>query len=173
MTIDVEDFDNARIDRIIWNGLGSKSISQIAMETGIPPEKVHQRRRELFEQIDVLTIQEQQVKAMVSMQEIAEKARQKIDSIGDERNWSGAVNAAVNAQEKILKQVRALAKEDDSKVEQLNALRLRELLRLIDRVVQAGSEELADTYDLELEEVLEVFRDHLESEARNMEIEKL
>lgn len=173
MTTDVEDFDNARIDRIIWNGLGSKSISQIAMETGIPPEDVHRRRRELFEQIDVLTIQEQQVKAMVSMQEIAEKAREKIDSIGDERNWSGAVNSAVNAQEKILKQVRAMAREDDSKVEQLNQLRVRELLRLIDRVVQAGSEEIAESHGLDVEELLAVFQENLVREARNSDIEAL
>ncbi len=162
-----------RIDRIIWRGLGHKSVRQLAHETGLTPEQVYSRKQELFEAVDVLSLQEQQMKAMVSMQELAENAREMAENIMDERNVAGAYNAAVNAQEKILKQVRALAKDDDSKVEQLNLLRQRELLRLVDSVVRVSVEEISNTYGLDPEELLEVFQMNLIQEARNSDLERL
>lgn len=161
-----------RTRKLVWRRLGSHSVSQIAEETGLSREQVFRVKQQLFEEIDVLSIEEQVTKALVSMQELADQALEKIGGISDERNWSGAVNAAVNAQEKILKQLRALKKEDSSKVESLNALRVRELLRLMSRVVNAGVAEIAEEHGLDEAALLETFTMHLEIEARNMDTEE-
>lgn len=151
--------------RVVWSGLGRKSVRELSEETGLAPEQVHAVRRALFEEIDVLTVDEQITKALVSMQELADHALEKSKTIQEERNLAGLLNASVNAQEKILKQLRAMRKEDTSKVDALNALRVRELLALMDRVVQSGVKELAEEHGLDEADTLQVFTNRLVSEA--------
>lgn len=161
---EVDDVDeNTR--RVVWSGLGRKSVRELSEETGLAPEQVHAVRRALFEEIDVLTVDEQITKALVSMQELADHALAKAKNVQEERNYSGVINSSVNAQEKILKQLRAMRKEDTSKVDALNAMRVRELLALMDRVVQSGVKELAEEHGLDEADTLQVFTNRLVSEA--------
>lgn len=161
-----------RTRKLIWKRLGSRSVREIAEETGLTPEQVFAAKRALFEEIDVLSIDEQVTKALVSMQELADSALDKSASVGDERNYSGIINSAVNAQEKILKQLRAMRKEDNSKITELNEMRVRELLRLIDATVISAVEEIAEDHGVEREDLMEVFQRHLSQEARSMDIQR-
>lgn len=159
-----------RTRKTVWSGLGHKSVTEIAEETGLTPEKVFRVKRQLFEEIDVLTIEEQITKALVTMQELAESALARSKNVADERNYAGIINASVGAQEKILKQLRAMKREDNSRVTELNELRIRELLTLMTEVVEVSVKEISEEHDLDEDELYEVFNVNLVQAARNREL---
>lgn len=161
-----------KIRRQVWKRLGTKSIRDIAADTGLKPEQVIEVKQQLLDEVDVLTHEEQIMKLMVTMHELVETIKEKAENVVDERNAAGLGNAAVNAVEKTLKQVRMLKREDNSKVTELNSLRVRELLRLMDRVVVSGVGELAEVHGLEEQDMLEVFQRHLMSEAMALDAPK-
>ena len=162
-----------KIRRQVWKRLGTKSIRDIAADTGLKPEQVIEVKQQLLDEVDVLTFAEQRMKLMVTLHEIVELAKERAEESTDPRNHAGMINAATNAVEKTLKQIRMLEKEDTSKVEQLNALRVRELLSLMTAVVSSGCDEVSETYGVDREELEAVFTDRLVVEARNREIGKM
>lgn len=162
--LDTREIDD-KVRKQVWKRLGQKSIRQIAADTGLKPEQVIEIKQQLLDEVDVLTHEEQIMKLMVTMHELVETIKEKAENVVDERNAAGLGNAAVNAVEKTLKQVRMLKREDSGAVSELNNLRVRELLRLMDRVVVSGVGELAEVHGLEESDMLEVFQRHLMSEA--------
>lgn len=157
------------VRRAVWRALGTKSFREIAEETGLTPEQVINVKTQLLDEVDALTLAEQRMKLMVTMQTVTELALEKAQNATDERNFSGLLNSASSSAERVLKELRRIERDDKGAVEQLNALRVRELLRLMDRVVKAGAKEIAEEHGLEEHEVLEVFQRHLVSEAAEME----
>ena len=167
----VDKRDNARIREILWKSAGRKSVREIAEETGLTPEEVLVQKREMFEELDVLTVEQERMKIMVAMRQIADEALKKLqDGVESERNFAGIVNAAVNTQEKLMRSLNTLGSEQAGAVDALNELRVREILRLMDRVVAAGAKELSADHGLDENEVLEVFAVALEHEARVMDL---
>lgn len=163
---------DARTRRAVWNGLGSKSVREIAEETGLSPEQVFAVKRQLFEEVDVLTLEEQRMKLMVSLGEMSELAMQRARESSDPRNHAGLLNAATGAIEKSLKQVRALESSNSDAVAELNRLRVQELLRLIDVTIVAGVSEIAEDHGLDSDDLLEVFQRRLRLEAAALEAER-
>lgn len=162
----------SNLDRLIYRYIGIETPKRIAERAGVDVKVVLNRTSELFNEIDVLTTSQQRVKLIAELQEIAHEARLAADSTSDEFK-AGMINSAVNAIGSVLKQVEAVEKRDQDKVDQLNLLRVKELVALMNAVVNSGAREVAARYGLDEKEVLGIFRDLLVTEAERLEFEAL
>ena len=168
MSEEVEEYDQERIDRTIWRHIGRKSVSEIAKMTGLKPEQVLRRKGELIESVDVLTVHEKRVKLMSELEEIAANARERYERVSDEFA-SGLLNSAVSAMKTVLAEMARIEKNQSGEIQKLNALRLREITRLIDQVVILSVREIAAKHRLDEDELLEVFQGNLVTAAREIE----
>lgn len=157
-----------RADAIIMRHVGRKPVSEIAQMAGMKPEEVLRRKSDLINSIDVLTVQEKRAKIMYELDELAANARERAENAVDEF-FSGMLNSSVAAMKTVLVELARSEKADQGAVEQLNAKRVSELLRLMDAVVAASVREIASTHDLDEGELLEVFQGKLLEEARAIE----
>lgn len=164
VTDDNGDVDD-RILRIIWRNVGVKPIREIAELTGLPPERVMRIRQELRDSIDAISVAEKQFKILTELEAVMNDVRDKIDKVQDERNYAGIVNSFINATKTLNVELRAIEKKNDTAVQSLNALRVRELLNLVNATVVAGVAEIAETHGLDEGDLLEVFNRHLNGEA--------
>lgn len=167
---DLVEFDQARIDKAIWENIGIKSVREIADLTGLKPEEVLRRKTDLLEGIDVLTIAEKETRILVELEGMARDMRARAANTIDEYA-SGMINSSVAALKTMLSQLDRLKKQDQGKIEALNALRVKELLRLVDLTTTRAVREIAATHDLEETELMEVFQGHLVDAAREIENE--
>lgn len=165
---EVESVDQSRIDEIIWRHSGVKSIRQIAEETGIRPEEVLRRKNELLDSVDSLSIQQKRQRLLVELDGMARDARDKAKNI-DSEFYAGTINAATGAIKALLVELARMEKQDSGKVEALNKLRVRELLKLVDFTVARSVREIASTHELDETELMEVFQGHLVEAARELE----
>ena len=154
-----------RIERIVWKGLGIRSARQIAEEAGVSPETVLRVKRDLLENIGVLSIQERRAKLTADLQDIAQRAQDDYDASPWEFK-AGIMNAATSAIDKVLKELARIEKQDSSKIEALNELRVRELLRLMSAVVESGVREVSEEFDLDENRVMDIFNARLVIEAQ-------
>lgn len=168
MDEELEVFDQARIDKTIWRHIGRKPVAEIAKMAGMHPNEVLRRKNELLESVDVLTIQEKRTRLMVELEEIGADARDRFKNASDEFA-AGLLNSSVAAMKTVLGELARAEKADQGALERLNELRLRELLRLMDRVVISSTKEIAAKYELSEDELQEVFQEKLVEEAREMD----
>lgn len=164
----MEHLDQERVDEIIWKHIGLKSVREIAELCGIKPEAVLRRKNELLDEIDVLSIAEKEARILVELDGMARDAREKAQTISSEF-YAGTINASVSALKTMLSQLDRLKKQDQGKIEALNQLRVKELLRLVDETVARSVREIAATHDLDESELMEVFQGHLVDAARELE----
>lgn len=150
--------------------VGIRTPRQIAEHLGWDSKDVMRRSRELLDEVDVLTIHQKKQKLLIDLQRISTEAEEAAATTVDEYK-AGLYNSAVAAQKEVLKQLAALEKQDNEKIERLNALRIRELLNLMDRVVVGGCAALAERHGLSEEELMAEFRGRLVDEAQKMELE--
>lgn len=160
--------DDERVSEIIWKHIGLKSVREIAELCGIKPEAVLRRKNELLDEIDVLSIAEKEARILVELDGMARDAREKAQTISSEF-YAGTINASVSALKTMLSQLDRLKKQDQGKIEALNQLRVKELLRLVDETVARSVREIAATYDLDETELMDVFQGHLNDAAREIE----
>lgn len=170
MSEEVEEFDQERADRLISRYIGRRSIREIAEMTGMRPEEVMNRKSEIINNVDVLTVQEKRAKLLYELDELAADARERAKDTSDEF-LSGMLNSSVSAMKVILVELARAEKANEGAVEQLNQLRVRELLRLVDSVLVSGVREIAEKYDLDERELTDIFQDRLIEEARALEVE--
>lgn len=149
-----------RIERIVWQGLGRKSVRQIAEEAGISPEMVLRVKRDLMDSIDVLTIQEKRAKLLADLQDIAQRTQDDYDLAPMEFKAS-LMSSATQAIKTVMNEMRAAEKADNTKVEALNQLRVRALVRIMQATVDEGVREVAERYDLDAADLLEIFNRNL------------
>lgn len=161
-------WDQERVDSIIWKHIGLKSVREIAELCGIKPEAVLRRKNELLDEIDVLSIAEKEARILVELDGMARDAREKAQTISSEF-YAGTINASVSALKTMLSQLDRLKKQDQGKIEALNQLRVKELLRLVDETVARSVREIAATHDLDETELMEVFQGHLVDAARELD----
>ena len=159
-----------RIERIVWKGLGIRSARQIAEEAGVSPETVLRVKRDLLESIDELTIQEKRSKLLVDLQGIADRARELAESSLQDFQ-AGLFNSSIAAMKTILVEIARMEKADTSKVESLNAKRVQELVRLVRLTVDASVYELSDKFDLDSDDLFEVFNRNMAIAAEQLEAE--
>lgn len=158
-----------RTQRVIWRALGTKSAKQIAEETGITPEDVLRIKNEMLEAVDVLTISQRRQKVMIQLETLANEAHEQATSAPAEFK-AGLLNTAVAAHKELVRQLVVLQQEDDTKVTQLNELRVRELLHLVDDAVALSVKELSVRHGLDEDDMMAVFSENLRRTAERREI---
>jgi DNA polymerase III alpha subunit (gram-positive type) len=157
-----------RLEKIVWRSLGMKSVRQISEETGLAPEQIFAIKREMLDSVDVLTVQEKRTKILVAMEQLAQDALDRADGASDEFA-AGMLNAARGAMKDMLTEFNRASKQDQGAIEQLNQLRIREILRLVDGTVARTFAEISETYGIEEDELLSVFQRHLKPAAEELE----
>lgn len=160
---------DSRVEGIIWKHLGRKSARQIAELSGVSPEVVLRVKRDLLESVDVLTVQEKRVKLMADLQDISQRAQDDYDSSPWEFK-SGLLNSSIAAIKAVMIELARASKEDTSKIESLNSLRVQELLSLMTSVVDEGVREIADEHGLDEDELFDVFNRKLVAEAEKRDL---
>lgn len=170
MSGEVEHLDEERISEIIWRNIGLKSVRDIAEMTGLKPEEVLRRKNELLDSVDVLSIDQKRQRLLIELDGMARDARDRAQGASDEF-YAGTVNAATGAIKTMLAELARMQKQDSGKIEALNQLRVKELLRLVDSTVVRSVREIAATHDLDETELMEVFQGHLVEAARELEAE--
>lgn len=166
MTDEIE--TDPRIQRIVWKGLGNKSVREMSEETGLTPEEIFAVKRELLGAVDVLTVQEKRQKILIDMEKLAQDALDRAEDSSDEF-FAGMMNAARGAMKDMLTALNQTAKGEQEAIERLNDLRVRELLGLIDRTVAYTLTEIAKTYSLDENELQDIFQKHLKPAAQELE----
>ena len=154
-----------RTQRLIWKRLGTRSARQIAEETGLPVEAVIRVRNELLDAVDDLTIKQAKQKLISDLQDIATKTQEDYEDAPYEFK-AGLMNSAIAAMKTILVELNRTDKADEEKVNHLNEMRVRELVALIQEVVDISVEELVEKYDLEKDEVYAIFDANMQKAAR-------
>ena len=149
----------------LWELVGSRTPKQIADELGLPPAEVVRRTREMLESVDILTIEQQRQKLMIDVGRIARKAEEAFDNSLDERNKSGLLNSAVNAQKEVLRQLEKMETRNAEAVDTLNRMRVAELVRLVETAVVGTLAELVP----DREDAMDVFYGYLETAASDYE----
>lgn len=157
-----------RLEKIVWRSLGVKSVRQIADETGLSPEQIFLVKREMLDAVDVLSIQEKRTKILVALEQLAQDALDRAKDSSDEFS-AGHYNAARGAMKDMLTEFNRVSKQDQGAIEQLNQLRVRELLRLVDSTVARTLEEIAARYELEESDLQAIFQSHLKPAASELE----
>ena len=160
-----------RLEKLIWKGLGRKSVRKMAEETGLSVEQVAFIRAELLDGTDELTIDQKRTKLLVDLQDIADNARDDYDGIvGTEPDAaSKLLTVAVGAIKTILGEMRQMEKSSNGAVEALNQMRIRELMRLIDLTVAKTFAVLSERHGLEEDEMYEIFQGFLKPAARELQ----
>ena len=168
MSTEVEHLDQERVDELIWRGAGVKSVRKIAEETGLKPEEVLRRKNELLDEVDPLTIQQTRQRLIIDLQRIARKTQEDYEASPFEFK-AGLVNSAVASMKLVLAEMTRAEKADSSKVDALNALRQREILRLVRDSVLTTLDEIAELHDLDRDQLQDVFQKNLVQTAHEIE----
>lgn len=164
----MEHLDQERVDEIIWRNADIKSARQIADMVGLRPEEVLRRKKELVEEVDDLTIKAIRTRLLIDLQSIARKTQEDYDNAPFEFK-AGLMNSAVASMKLVLAEMTRAEKADSSKVDALNALRQREILRLVRDSVLTTLDEIAELHDLDRDQLQDVFQKNLVQTAHEIE----
>lgn len=164
----MEHLDQERVDEIIWRNADIKSARQIADMVGLRPEEVLRRKKELVEEVDDLTIKAIRTRLLIDLQSIARKTQEDYDNAPFEFK-AGLMNSAVASMKLVLVEMTRAEKADSSKVDALNALRQREILRLVRDSVLTTLDEIAELHDLDRDQLQDVFQKNLVQTAHEIE----
>lgn len=165
---DIEPKITPRLERIIWRGLGNKPIRRIAEETGLDPAVVLRLKNEMFDSVDELTILQKKQKLLVELEGIAHEAREAANNTVEDFK-AGMWNSAIAAIKALMLELNRVDKADNTRVTELNRLRVNELMRLIDVTVAKTLNEIATTHNLDEDELLEIFQGHLRPAAQELD----
>lgn len=173
MSVEVSEgsvFDAERLDKLLWRYIGVRSVREIAELAGVAPEVVLRRKAELLDEVDVLSIAERRQRVVVELDGMARDARERALGASDEY-MSGLLNSSVSALKAMLAELARLEKQDLGAVEELNRLRVRELLSLVDEVVVESVRVISAEHGIPESVLMEVFQERLLSVARDRELE--
>lgn len=171
MTTDIDEFEiDPRIERQVWKALGIKPLKQIAEETGLTRDQIIRIREELLTSVDDLSVLQKRHKLIMELEGMAQDARDRAQRMDDEF-YSGAINSSVSAIKAVQAELVRLGKDDNSKVQALNALRRREIVKMYVSVVNAGVEEISSAHGIDEDALFEVFNRLLDQYGRSSELE--
>lgn len=157
-----------RIYRVLWKGLGVKTVRELATETGLEPDQIYAIKRDLYESVDELTVQQKKHKLLVTLEEIAQATQEDYDAAPYEFK-AGLANSAIAAMKTIMVELNRVSKQDQEAVDTLNALRVRELFSLMQEVVEVSVRDVAAQHGLDEEELFDVFNGNLAKAAKKRE----
>lgn len=157
-----------RVEKIIWRGLGTRSVRQMAEDTGLSPEQIFAIKRDLLSAVDVLSVSERKAKLLVMLEEMAHEALDRAANSSDEFS-AGHFNAARGAMKDALTELNRQNKGEQEAITALNNLRINELVRLIELSVSKTFAVLSDRHGLSEDEMFEVFHSYLKPAAEEIE----
>lgn len=160
--------DLSNKQRLLIKWAGIKSANEISELTGIAPEDVGREIDAVLNSIDVLTVQQLRAKLLIGMLEANEELRSRFADMSD-RNITAAIATYGANTSRIQKEMRDAEKADTGKIEQLNQLRIRELLKMIDETVVISVDEIAALTNIDASELMDVFTRNLVVKAREIE----
>lgn len=153
-----------RIEKMVWKRLGNTPVRKIAEETGLTREQVIAIREELLDSVDELTINQKRQKFLVELEGISQDARREAGD-ADGRDKGPLYSAAVSAIKTVMAELARMEKTSSQAVDSLNALRIRELMRLIDLTVAKTFATLSERHGIEEDEMYEIFQGYLKPVA--------
>lgn len=157
-----------RVEKVIWRGLGTRSVRQMAEDTGLTPEQIFAIKRDLLSAVDVLSVSERKAKLLVMLEEMAHEALDRAANSSDEFS-AGHFNAARGAMKDALTELNRQNKGEQEAITALNNLRINELVRLIELSVSKTFAVLSDRHGLSEDEMFEVFHSYLKPAAEEIE----
>ena len=163
--------DSERVRKLIWRHMGVRSAREIAELTGVPPETVLRVKRELLEEVDVLSIQEKRQRIIIELEQMARESRERAQGMNDEFYASG-VQASVAAMRLVLGELKLMEKQDNAKVETLNQKRVQALVQLVRDAVDTSVYDLSARFDIDPEEMFSVFNQNLLTAANRLDPEQ-
>lgn len=164
------DLDDDRVNRAIRKGLmSSKTVRQMAEETGLKPEEVLRKKSEVLEGVDVLTIQEKRALFMMELSDMSREVRERASRTVDEY-FAGMINASTANIKLMLGELTRMEKADSGKVEALNQKRVAELVSLMREVIDISVVEIAASHTLDEQELYEVFNRRMREAAEKRDL---
>lgn len=165
---DIDAKSDAQIDKIIWKNAGILSVRDLARKTGLSPDHVLRRKNQLFDEVDVLTVQQHRQKLTIDMQRIANDAQKSAENAPLEFR-AGLLNSAIAAIKTVLGQLDKQTKGEQTVVDKLNERRVQELLSIVRDSVDISVAQVAELYGLDENELFELFNANLKVAAANAE----
>ena len=138
---------------------------------GVTNEEVLARKHQLLDEVDVLSIDDARMVLMVKAQEILNDALKRSKNVQDERNYAPILTAATGSLKIVMGQLDKAEKADRTNIDTLNLARIRELLRLADRVMLRSTKYFAENPGLTEDEMNDYVQALLTEEAAAMEME--
>lgn len=164
------DLDDERINRAIRKGLmSSKTVRQMAEETGLKPEEVLRKKTEVLEGVDVLTIQEKRALFMMELSDMSREVRERATNAKDEF-YAGMINASTANIKLMFGELTRMEKADTGKVEALNQKRVAELVSLMREVIDVSVVEIAAKYSLDEQDLFDVFNRRMAEAAQKRDL---
>lgn len=158
-----------RLERILWRSIGVKSVRQVSDETGLTIEDVARIRRQLVESVDEISIDQKRMKLLVDLQEIADIARADYNDETDKDKGSKLLTASIGAIKTVLQELARIEKASSGAVEALNAMRVQELLRLIDLTVAKTFAVLTERHGIPEDEMYDIFQSYMKPTAEELD----
>ena len=169
MTKEVEKFEPSdRAVRLIRRGMKTKSVRELASDTGLTVEQVLQVRNEALDSVDALTNQQLTQALITDLMELAEMARLEFETTTDARSKGPLITAAMGGIKIVLDQVRKIAADSDGEVTALNGLRQRELSLMVSEAFDDNLDWLVEK-GVDREEARDRFHGSLLEAARRMD----
>lgn len=164
------------LDRQLRRWAGIKSARQIAELTGYSPDEVIRRRNFLVDAIDELTVAQQMSFILSELQDTARTYREKADQISPNdpdsgRNIGPIITASIQAQKAAMTQLNTISKASQGTVDTLNQKRYEELIALIKETIYTSIAIVAERFDLEEADLIEIFQARLVAAADRRGVE--
>lgn len=149
---------STRINRLLVDGHGVKSAQVISDETGIPPEDVARRTRELFEAVDVLTIEDKRAKLVLQLESMVGQLSARMAGASD-KSISGIANSARSAIGSVLKELADMESRSQVDVTAITQNMGRTLGELLNISLTHLREELKERYGTSDDEIMELVKE--------------
>lgn len=165
---ELEPNDDQRIQRHVLKHIGKKNAREMAAELGVSPEEILRAKREIVESVDELSLQIRKLKLIQKAEEIAQDAQDAAE-VSDERNKAGLLNSSIAAMKLALTEFSRVSKNESEAIKQLNEMRVRELLRLLDLTVSRFIADISEEHNIPEKDLHEKFQSYLGPAAEELD----
>lgn len=169
MSTELEPNDDQRIQRHVLKHIGKKNAREMAAELGVSPEEILRAKRSIIEETDEITISVEKLKLVRTLQDIAKDAQDAAEKVSDERNKAGLYNSSISAMKTVLTELARTSKNESEAIKQLNEMRVRELLRLLDLTVSRFIADISEEHDIPERDLHEKFQSYLGPAAEELD----
>lgn len=151
----------SRTDDYILRYIGLKSPTEIGEKTGIEPDEVVRRGKELLSEINVLTLPEKIARVMLRLEVTAEEVYERLEG-AKERNLAGLVNSMRGLYTQVLKELREVQKNAGDQYDAAMSKYAMMMSEIVGRSFERTLSELKQAYpDVPTDEIEAKFQRNL------------